>query len=313
MRIVFMGTPQFAVTILNRILFEKLNVVAVVTPIDKPAGRGMALKTSAVKDYAVEKGLKILQPEKLSDPTFVQQLVDLNPEIFVVVAFKMLPEIVWQLPKLGTFNLHASLLPQYRGAAPINWAIINGENETGVTTFLIDKQIDTGNILLSAKINIDPNDNAGTLHDKMMHVGADIVIKTIFGLKDNSIKPKPQLFSVELKSAPKLTSENTFIRWNNYAQSIHNMVRGLNPFPGVNSKLSTDQGMRSLKIIKTHIINDANSKEFGSIDTDNKSFLYVHTLKGLLSIDELQPEGKKRMQIKDFLNGFKFIGNERFM
>src|ERR1043165_9173853 len=245
LRIVFMGTPEFAVASLDALVNKGYNIVGVITAPDKPAGRGMKLQESAVKKYAVEKGLRILQPEKLKNPQFLDELKSLNADLQVVVAFRMLPEVVWNMPALGTINVHASLLPQYRGAAPINWAIINGEKQTGITTFKLKHEIDTGDILLQETINIGEDETAGELHDRMKEIGAQLLVKTIKGIADGSLKETPQPPG-DIKHAPKIFTETCHIKWNKSLNSIYNLIRGLSPYPGAFTLLDE----KVLKIFK---------------------------------------------------------------
>ncbi|HKK62692.1 MAG TPA: methionyl-tRNA formyltransferase [Bacteroidales bacterium] len=310
-RIIFMGTPEFATGTLKTLIDENYVIAGVVTAPDKPAGRGKKISESAVKVFTRENipESPILQPEKLKDPEFIAELHSLNGDLFVVVAFRMLPEAVWSIPRLGTINLHASLLPQYRGAAPINWCLVNGETETGVTTFLIDHEIDTGKILMQEKVGIHPEDNAGTLHDKLMHAGADLVVKTVANLEKDDITPiKQDVISAndsDLKKAPKITREDCRINWNSNVDSINNLIRGMTPFPGAFSKLrDTDGKSLMVKILKSAPASINSKKQPGSIESDNKTFLQVHTSNGVLDILTLQLEGKKRMAIGDFLRGF---------
>ena len=297
-----MGTPAFAVASLSALLAAKMNVVAVVTAPDKPGGRGMQLQQSAVKQFALENNLPVLQPEKLKSPEFFEALKNLNPDLQVVVAFRMLPEIIWSFPPMGTLNVHGSLLPQYRGAAPINWAIINGEKQTGVTTFQLQHAIDTGNILLQAPIEISANMTAGELHDTMKEVGAALLVKTIEGLNNNSIQAKAQLeISIELKHAPKIFTKDCEINWENPATSIHNLIRGLAPFPGAITKI--DEKM--VKLFTTHIIDTPAAEKAGSFITDGKTFAKIACSNGYIGIDDIQWEGKKRMPITDFLRGYR--------
>ena len=297
-----MGTPAFAVASLSALLAAKMNVVAVVTAPDKPGGRGMQLQQSAVKQFALENNLPVLQPEKLKSPEFFEALKNLNPDLQVVVAFRMLPEIIWSFPPMGTLNVHGSLLPQYRGAAPINWAIINGEKQTGVTTFQLQHAIDTGNILLQAPIEISANMTAGELHDTMKEVGAALLVKTIEGLNNNSIQAKAQLeISIELKHAPKIFTKDCEINWENPAASIHNLIRGLAPFPGAITKIDG----KMVKLFTTHIIDAANSEKPGTFLTDGKTFAKIACKGGYIGIDDIQWEGKKRMPITDFLRGYR--------
>ena len=297
-----MGTPAFAVASLSALLAAKMNVVAVVTAPDKPGGRGMQLQQSAVKQFALENNLPVLQPEKLKSPEFFEALKNLNPDLQVVVAFRMLPEIIWSFPPMGTLNVHGSLLPQYRGAAPINWAIINGEKQTGVTTFQLQHAIDTGNILLQAPIEISANMTAGELHDTMKEVGAALLVKTIEGLNNNSIQAKAQLeISIELKHAPKIFTKDCEINWENTAASIHNLIRGLAPFPGAITKIDG----KMVKLFTTHIIDAASSEKPGTFLTDGKTFAKIACKGGYIGIDDIQWEGKKRMPISDFLRGYR--------
>lgn len=303
LRIVFFGTPDFAVASLKALVDAGANVLAVVTAPDKPAGRGMQLQASAVKQYALEQSLPVLQPEKLKNPDFLAELKALNADLHIVVAFRMLPEAVWNMPPLGTVNVHASLLPQYRGAAPINWAIINGETETGVTTFRLKHEIDTGNILLQHKVAILPQDNIGTLYEKLMAAGAELLVKTVTGLAEGNIKEVPQaeVATTHLKHAPKIFKETGLIDWHNNAEEIHNLIRGLSPHPAAHTIL---QG-KGLKIYKSHYETAAHGKEPGTADTDGKVYLRMAAADGWLYIDELQQEGKKRMDVASFLRGFR--------
>lgn len=304
MKIIFMGTPDFAVASLEALIDKGHQVVAVVTAPDRPAGRGRKLRESAVKQYAVQQNIPVLQPEKLRDPNFISQLQELKADLQVVVAFRMLPEIVWNMPALGTINVHASLLPQYRGAAPINHALINGETETGVTTFLLNHQIDTGNVLLRKKIQISNDDNVGTLHDKLMNLGADALIETIDGLKNNSIEEIQQdemSQGKELKNAPKIFKDDCLIDWNKSSVEISNLVRGLSPYPGAFTSLN---GL-SLKIFKTEIDTEKPEHKPGEIISDGKTFLKYATADGYLKVTELQLEGKKRNNVEEFLRGNK--------
>lgn len=305
--IIFMGTPEFAVASLDKLVQAGCNIVAVVTAPDKPAGRGMQLQQSAVKKYALQKGLNILQPEKLKDPAFIETLRSLHASLQIVVAFRMLPEIVWNMPPKGTVNVHGSLLPQYRGAAPINWAIINGEKYTGVTTFKLKHEIDTGDILLSEKIEIGENETAGELHDKMKETGAELLLRTIEGIANNSLKETPQLQTSNLKlqtlhHAPKLSTETGKIDWNKTAAEIHNLVRGLSPYPAAFTELEN----KKLKIYRAEKIISKPSSTPGSFETDGKSYLRFACINGYINIIELQLEGKKKMGIEDFLRGYRF-------
>ena len=302
LRIVFMGTPEFAVASLHALLQAGCNIVGVITAPDKPAGRGMKLTQSAIKKYAEENGLHILQPEKLKNPEFLQELQNLQADLQIVVAFRMLPEVVWNMPPLGTINLHGSLLPQYRGAAPINWAIINGEKQTGVTTFKLQHQIDTGDILLQEIIAIDDDETAGELHDKMKEVGAALLVKTVEGIAKGSVVEQPQQGASEgIKHAPKIFTETCKIDWNSPTHEIHNLVRGLSPFPGAIAKLNE----KLLKIYRSKVEAANEAQKPGTFATDNKTYLKFATADGYLHVLELQLEGKKRMLVEDFLRGYK--------
>ncbi|MDO5664510.1 MAG: methionyl-tRNA formyltransferase [Bacteroidia bacterium] len=310
LRIIFMGTPDFAVESLKALVENNYNVVGVITAPDKPAGRGYKLQPSAVKEYALSKGLHILQPSNLKNEVFLNELKRLEADIQVVVAFRMLPETVWSMPPRGTFNLHASLLPQYRGAAPINWAIINGEKETGVTTFFLKHEIDTGEIIFQEKITIENNDNVETVHNKLMALGAQLVLKTIDAVIDDSIQSQPQnLFfdnEKELKSAPKIFKETCEIDWNKPIQEIHNFVRGLSPYPAAWTELEINGEKLNFKIFETKTVHKSHRLKLGELFTDNKTTLQIAAQDGLIDILDIQLSGKKRMKIKDFLNGFSF-------
>lgn len=300
MRIIFMGTPEFAVPSLDILHKNGHEILAVVTVPDKAAGRGRKIRTSAIKDYALEHGLKVLQPIKLRDPAFIQALSDLQPELMVVVAFRMLPEIVWSIPSIGTFNLHASLLPDYRGAAPINWVIINGEEETGATTFFIDKKIDTGNLLMQSKTSIPKTWTAGDLHDDLMLKGAKLVLETTEALAFGSVEAKAQDNSLFKHHAPKIFKEDCRIDWTREVEDVYNFTRGLSPFPTAWTKL----GEKVLKIYKTEIAHLHGGNLPGSIRVEDNR-LFISCSDGLLEIHELQLEGKKRMKTEDFLRGYK--------
>lgn len=303
LRIVFFGTPGFAVASLKALVEAGMNVVAVVTAPDKPAGRGMQLRASEVKEYALMQGLTVLQPEKLKNPQFLEELASYKADLQVVVAFRMLPEAVWNMPPMGTINVHASLLPQYRGAAPINWAIINGEAETGVTTFKLKHEIDTGNILLQARVAILPEDNIGSLYEKLMIAGGQLLVKTVKGLAEGTIQEMQQdnISADSLKHAPKIFKEHTHIDWRKPVREIHNLVRGLSPIPAAYTGL----GDKTAKIFKTHYTNEQPNIAPGTYDTDSKTYLRFAAIDGWLYIDELQQEGKKRMDIVAFLRGFR--------
>jgi len=303
--IIFMGTPEFAVTSLKTLLDKGYNVKAVVTTPDKPAGRGKNIQFSDVKKFALEHNLPILQPEKLKSPDFLAQLKEIDADLFVVVAFRMLPKEVWAMPRLGTINLHAALLPDYRGAAPINHAIINGETETGITTFYIDEDIDTGKIIMQEKCAIEPEDNIGTLYDKLMFIGAEAVCKTVDIIASGNVNAIEQdsIRTEGLHPAPKITKEFCQINWNNKSVDIHNLIRGLSPYPAAWCYLKDDI---TAKIFTSSYCTENHNLAIGTFVSDNKSFLKVATPDGFVSILELQMQGKKRMAIKDFLNGFKF-------
>jgi len=305
-RIVFMGTPPFAVASLDALVKAGFNIVSVVTAPDKPAGRGLQLQQSAVKKYAVENNLSVLQPTKLKDPEFVEALKKLDAHLFVVVAFRMLPEVVWDMPPMGTINVHGSLLPSYRGAAPINWAVINGEKETGVTTFKLKAAIDTGNILLQDKLPISESDTAGTIHDKMMVLGANLLVKTLTGLINNTLVEKDQEAIINedpslLKHAPKIFTETCTVDWHNTADSIFNLIRGLSPFPGALTKLDD----KILKIFESAKEICSHANKIGSVSTDSKTYLKFASADGYIHVLDLQLEGKKRMKVADFLRGYK--------
>jgi methionyl-tRNA formyltransferase len=295
-----MGTPEFAVASLNALVMAGHNIVGVITAPDKPAGRGMKMNESAVKKYAVEHSLNILQPEKLKNPEFLAQLKELKADLQVVVAFRMLPEVVWNMPPMGTINVHASLLPKYRGAAPINWAIINGEKESGVTTFRLTHEIDTGNILLQEKVKINDDDDAGALHDKLKEAGAELLIKTVNGLADNSITAQPQKGD-EIIHAPKLNTETAKINWSLPSENIHNLVRGLSPYPGAFTLLKD----KVFKIYKSAFKTGPTTVAPGEYETDSKSYLRFAASDGYIYVKEVQAEGKKRMNVEEFLRGFR--------
>jgi methionyl-tRNA formyltransferase len=303
-RIVFMGTPDFAVTILKHLVDNNYNVVGVITAADKPAGRGRKLNESDVKKYALTKNLRILQPQNLKNEKFHQELKDLKADLQIVVAFRMLPKAVWQMPKFGTFNLHASLLPQYRGAAPIHWAIINGETKTGVTTFFIDDKIDTGEIILQEEISILNTETVGTLHDKLMFLGAALVSKTIDLISDGNVAPKKQP-ELEEKSAPKLNPENTKINWTDSLDAIYNKIRGLNPFPVAWTIIKNGEEEISAKIYAIHKEISEHQFHTGKIIITKKE-MKVAVNYGFIIIDEIKLSGKKKMDTKSLLNGFTF-------
>ena len=305
-----MGTPDFAVEPLKKLIENNYNVVGVITAADKPAGRGKKIKESAVKIFAKENGLKILQPEKLKDENFNHELKLLNPDLQIVVAFRMLPEVVWQLPKLGTFNLHASLLPQYRGAAPINWAIINGENKSGLTTFLIDKKIDTGRIILQKEIEIGEDESAGSLHDKLMIEGGSLVAKTVDIIAEGKFETINQdkfiNIDLELKSAPKIYKADCKISWANNVSNIYNFIRGLSPYPTawtIFQSIESDKSF-NVKIFDVEMITENHEFLSKDIVSDNKTYFHIAVIGGFINIKSIQLEGKKRMLIDEFLRGF---------
>lgn len=303
LNIVFMGTPEFAVTILEKLIKELYNIKAVVTAPDRPAGRGRKLQGSAVKECALNHNLTILQPNNLKEENFIQDLKSYNADLFIVVAFRMLPKIVWEIPALGTFNLHGSLLPQYRGAAPINWAVINGETETGVTTFFIDEKIDTGQILMSEKLSISKNETAGELHDRMMILGAQTVVDTVELIRLGNANPKPQP-EANLKAAPKISKQDCLLELNQPIEFLHNFIRGMSPYPTawIRLKNNLNGDEKTLKIFRSEILNtDKNPKV--SLKSEEKK-LILETLFGSLLLLEVQLEGKKRLDSISFLTGF---------
>jgi len=304
LRIVFMGTPYFAVPSLQALIKNNYNIVAVVTAPDKPAGRGRKLHMSAVKIKALNNNLKVLQPTNLKSDEFLKSLINLKVNLQIVVAFRMLPKQIWQLPKYGTFNLHASLLPNYRGAAPINWAIINGEKKTGVTTFFIDDKIDTGVIIKQIETNINPDENAGNLHDRLMILGSKLVLDTVKAIQNQNIITKPQQNKLTY-TAPKLNSDTCKINWQEDILTIHNKVRGLSPYPAAWCFLKNDAKKIKLKLYKTTIENVAHNYKTGSLIYTKKT-LKVACKNGWLYIKELQLAGKKKMEVQDFINGYIF-------
>lgn len=305
LRIVYMGTPEFAVASLDALVSGGYNVVGVVTMPDKPAGRGYKVQFSAVKEYALAHNLTLLQPERLKDEQFLEDLKTLKADLQIVVAFRMLPEVVWNMPPMGTFNLHGSLLPQYRGAAPINWAIINGEKETGVTTFFLQHEIDTGDLILQKKIAINHLDNAETIHDKLMVLGAQTVVETVDRIVDGTVPKMPQPMVGELKTAPKIFKETCKIDWNNDGETIYNFVRGLSPYPTAWSELDSNNKPQIVKIYDVESEKSAHTFGIGKIITDGKKELKVTCKDGFVAIKELQLAGKKRMPIDEFLRGYK--------
>lgn len=302
--IVFMGTPDFAVTILEKLISEKYNIKAVVTIPDKPAGRGQKLHESAVKKCALSHQLPILQPESLRDEDFITALKESDADLFIVVAFRMLPKLVWEIPAMGTFNLHGSLLPEYRGAAPINWAVINGEKETGVTTFFIDEEIDTGHIIMADRMSIGENETAGEVHDRMMVLGAETVAKTVELIRKGEATPQPQQ-GKDLKAAPKIHKQDCLLNFDQPIESLNNFIRGMSPYPTAWLKLKhkEKQEEKTLKVFLSNIINHSKYEEIKLLE-DNRQ-LILQTQFGQLSLLEIQLEGKKRLDVKSFLSGFK--------
>ncbi|MEI2740012.1 MAG: methionyl-tRNA formyltransferase [Chitinophagaceae bacterium] len=301
LRIIFMGTPEFAVASLNALVKAGCNIVGVITAPDKPAGRGMQLQQSAVKKYAAEHNLNVLQPEKLKSLQFLEELRELKADLQVVVAFRMLPEFVWDMPPMGTINLHGSLLPQYRGAAPINWAVINGEKETGVTTFKLKHEIDTGDILLQESFPVGEDDTAGDVHDRMKEIGAAVLVKTVKGLADGSLREKPQP-AIEIKHAPKIHTDTCRINWSQPVENVFNLVRGLSPYPAA----FTVMNEKMLKVYKAKKEIVFPSHTEGDYDTDGKTYLKFACTDGYLHLLEIQLEGKKKMGIEEFLRGYRF-------
>jgi methionyl-tRNA formyltransferase len=305
-----MGTPEFAVASLEALLKNKFEVVGVVTVPDKPAGRGQQMQQSAVKKFALEKNLRLLQPEKLKSPDFIAELEALNADLQLVVAFRMLPEVVWNMPAQGTINLHASLLPKYRGAAPINWAIINGETETGVTTFKLKQEIDTGNILFNQKVAINKGMTAGELHDSLMNIGADLIVKTV-NVIEESLKQKTEITFIpqnegEVCHAPKLYKADCRIDWNKSGETIENLIRGLSPYPTAFTELKiNEKAPQTLKIFRATFQTAKHKNTNGSLTTDNKTFLNIFCEDGYIEIIDIQLQGKKRMLLPEFLRGFK--------
>lgn len=310
-RIIFMGTPDFAVESLQALVENGYQVVGVITAPDKPAGRGRQLSESAVKQYALQKGLKILQPDRLKNPEFIAQLESLKADLQIVVAFRMLPEVVWKMPPLGTFNLHASLLPQYRGAAPLNWAIINGEKETGITTFLLSHEIDTGQIIYQEKVAINEHDTVGDLHDRLMTLGAELVIKTVDALALNEVEPVDQSqlinHSEKVKQAPKIFKEDCRIDWTKDVESVRNLIRGLSPYPTAWTELIHVESNEQItaKLFQAICDNRSLPAAPGTLVTDGKKYLNIACSDGWLSITELQLSGKKRMNVEELLRGFQ--------
>lgn len=318
LRIVFMGTPDFAVESLRKLVENGYNVVGVITMPDKPGGRGHKIQYSAVKKYALEHDLPLLQPEKLKDEVFLNDLKAWNADLQIVVAFRMLPEVVWDMPRLGTFNLHGSLLPQYRGAAPINWAIINGEKETGVTTFFLTHEIDTGKIILSEKLEIGEKDNAGKIHDELMHIGAELVRRTVdLILEDKADAVAQEQLFVDgkgLKAAPKIFKETCRIDWNKPVDEIYNLIRGLSPYPAAWTELhEAGKEVQTVKIYVSEKIKSEGQSPAGNLRTDNKSYLHVACPDGYINVTEIQFPGKRAMKTDELLRGYKFGENAYFI
>jgi len=309
LRIVFMGTPDFAVGILTNLIANNFMIVGVITAPDKPAGRGKKLRVSAVKEYALSQELPVLQPKNLKNKDFLKELESLKADLQIIVAFRMLPKVVWNMPPNGTFNLHASLLPAYRGAAPINWAIINGEKETGVTTFFIDDKIDTGEILLQEKIAIEQDDSVGTLHDKLMSLGAELVVKTVDLITSENYTTKKQP-EIAPTNAPKLFKETCQINWDADAVSIYNKIRGLSPYPVAWSYFISNEETHTIKIYRSHIELTDHDNENGKLISDKKS-LKVAVKNGYIYLDEVQLSGKRKMEVKSLLNGYRFSLNAK--
>jgi len=305
LRIVFMGTPEFAVGILDTIIKNHYEVVGVITAADKPAGRGQKLKYSAVKEYALANNLRLLQPTNLKDETFLAELQSLNANLQVVVAFRMLPEVVWRMPKLGTFNLHASLLPNYRGAAPINWAIINGENKTGVTTFFIDDKIDTGAMILSKETMIGSEESAGALHDRLMNLGSEAVTETLMLIESGNVTTTVQVDNVDIKTAYKLNKDNCKIDWHKSAAEIHNLIRGLSPYPAAWCFFKDNGEEWNVKLYEAKVILESHAFAVGQIITTKKE-IKVAVKDGFIQILSLQLPGKKKMASHELLNGVSF-------
>ncbi|QDO95316.1 methionyl-tRNA formyltransferase [Formosa sediminum] len=305
LNIVFMGTPDFAVSTLKTLVEHNYNIVGVVTAPDKPAGRGRKLNESAVKQYAVSQDLKVLQPANLKDEAFLAELKALNANLNIVVAFRMLPKVVWNMPEFGTFNLHASLLPNYRGAAPINWAIINGETITGVSTFFIDEAIDTGEMILQEAVSIELHDNAGTLHDKLMHLGSELVLKTVKRIEEGTVNTTPQIENSDLKTAYKLNKDNCKIDWTASIEAIYNKIRGLSPYPAAWSILENGDDVLDVKIYEATIELESHNFDIGTCHNTKKE-IKVAVTGGFINIKAMKLPGKRNMGAKDLLNGYDF-------
>ena len=317
LKIVYMGTPEFAVESLKRLVEGGYNVVAVITMPDKPMGRhGSVLQASPVKQYAVSQGLKVLQPEKLKDEAFVEELRSLQADLQIVVAFRMLPEVVWNMPPMGTFNLHASLLPQYRGAAPINWAVMNGDTETGITTFFLKHEIDTGEVIQQVKVPIADTDNVEVVYDKLMMLGGDLVLETVDAIINGTVKsiPQEEMFAseAELRPAPKIFKETCRIDWNKGVKGVYDHVRGLSPYPAAWTELCAEEGKpQVLKIYETEKIFAEHHLPVGTVDTDQKTYFRIAVKDGFVNLLSLQLAGKKRMQVGDFLRGYRHVEDSK--
>ncbi|WP_242928527.1 methionyl-tRNA formyltransferase [Pontibacter vulgaris] len=303
LRIVFMGTPDFAVPTLQALVEHKYKVVAVITAPDKPAGRGQKLQQSPVKEYAVSQNIPVLQPTNLKSEAFLEELRSYKANLQIIVAFRMLPEVVWAMPELGSFNIHGSLLPQYRGAAPINWAIINGEKETGVTSFFLKHEIDTGDLLFQERVPILEEDDFGTMYEKLKYEGAKLAIRTVQAIERDAVQPQPQQITSETKHAPKIFKDTCEINWNQPATQVRDFIRGLSPYPAAWTRFDN----KTFKIFKVSVLDDAGyTSAPGQLHTDNKTYLHVQTANGALAILDLQMEGKKRMPVQDLLRGYTF-------
>lgn len=311
LKIVFMGTPEFSVASLAKLVGSPYEISGVITAPDKPAGRGRKIRQSAVKEFALEHELNIMQPRNLKDPDFIKSLQSLEANLFVVVAFRMLPEVVWQMPQYGTFNLHASLLPQYRGAAPINWAVINGEQETGITTFFINQRIDTGEMIMQQAIPIGADETAGELHDRLMQLGADLVLETVDRIAKNEVTTTVQKEAEALKPAPKIHKDSCRINWSLDTQDIYNHIRGLSPYPGAWTELFNGDQISEMKLIKAGIEEADHGLKIGTI-VAGKKFLKVATKVGYIQLLEIQMAGKRKMTIQEALNGLKIENNAYF-
>ena len=303
LHIVFMGTPDFAVPTLQILVEHKYNVVAVITAPDKPAGRGQKIQQSPVKVYAVSQDIPVLQPTNLKSEAFLEELRSYKANLQIIVAFRMLPEVVWSMPELGSFNIHGSLLPQYRGAAPINWAIINGEKDTGVTSFFLKHEIDTGDLIFQSRVPILEEDDFGSVYEKLKYEGAKLALRTVKAIERDEVQPLPQAASGDIKHAPKIYKETCEINWNQPAEKVRDFIRGLSPYPAAWTRI----GDKSFKIFKAEVLeNAAYTLEPGQIETDNKTFLHVQSAAGIIAILDLQMEGKKRMPLQDLLRGYTF-------